>query len=58
MKQDIKMIITYVKKKLDECGNISIHLGTLNDTQVKRLEKHFKVRKDFLGYYSFTPKDI
>ena len=52
----MKKIIAYVKKKVDEVGNISIHLGSLTDSQVKQLEKHFNVKKGFFGYYSFTPK--
>lgn len=52
----MKKTIQYIQKKLDEVGNISIHFGNLSDKQVKQLEKHFHVRKGFLGYYAFTPK--
>lgn len=52
----MKKMIEYINKKVCEHGNISIHLGTLTDKEVSQLEKHFSVRKGFMGYYSFTPK--
>jgi hypothetical protein len=52
----MKQTIEYIKKKIGDYGNISIHLGNLSPSQLSKLEKHFNVKKGFLGYYSFTPK--
>jgi len=49
MKQEIDKIYSY----LTQVNNIAFCLGHLTPTQIKRLEKHFKVTREPFGYWKF-----
>lgn len=50
----MKKIIEHINKTLDRVGNgVEIYLGALTETQIKKLQKHFKMTKAYMGYWKF-----
>ena len=50
----MKKIINHINKTLDRLGNnVQIYLGALTETQIKKLQKHFKVKSAYMGYWQF-----
>ena len=45
--------IKYVKKLMGNNNNISIHTGKLTKKETTELGKHFKLKKEPLGYTNF-----
>ena len=45
--------IDYIKCRVEKYGNISIYVGELSLSVLERLRNHFKVTKEYFGYYRF-----
>jgi len=52
----MKTIIDRVKKILKKHNNVSMYCGILNEQEIKKLSKYFKVEKGWGGYYRFENK--
>lgn len=45
--------IDYIKDKVNQYGNVSIYFGQLSLGMIEKLSKHFRVTKEYFGYYQF-----
>ena len=51
-----KSEIEYIQKRVEKYGNVSICIGQLSLAMLEKLRNHFKVTKEYFGYYRFEKK--